>query len=381
MRLLLDNCVRLWALVELCSTQNSPGTCSVRRPSGSDPCHQHLGRGQRQRVRTERYLCEVLKQREHDRVAENRSTNLSTSELVYRAEKTPRKGIGLPNRFHDGSLSCTILGPHMSHELLTAVIGFLGAVIGGVLVALVNIVYKEWDRKRETRESASDFVDANLEPILNTADSLSGKLTALANGDFIDLVQDEPMVVGKLPRHLLNTTYLFARFWGELEVFREKSLRVAFQEDRRGRELSQFVSALEADDVRLVERGIQRAIGERLVDWVREPIQSLRFGEFTERYASDESLRAWLDPLTDLLRDIRRNRQAVLVYGTTLQAMIDHFDPERLSSQRREPYPNKLNADSRRLLNMSVFGVYCRGVKIREPKKYFSRKRSAPRRP
>lgn len=63
-------------------------------------------------------------------------------------------------------------------EILVA--GFLGALI----VKLLDYVYHEIRMSSERRRTARRFVNENLDPVLNAADELVGKLRSLAVRDF-----------------------------------------------------------------------------------------------------------------------------------------------------------------------------------------------------
>ena len=63
-------------------------------------------------------------------------------------------------------------------DLLIAAIG------GGVIVKLLDIAYQELRRHFDRSQSAKQFVNENLDPVLKAADELVGKLCSLAKDDF-----------------------------------------------------------------------------------------------------------------------------------------------------------------------------------------------------
>ena len=121
-----------------------------------------------------------------------------------------------------------------------------------------------------------------------------------------------------------------------------------------------FLDGLESQRIRLVDRAVQRAVGETLVQGEGTALACVPFVKFVENHESDARVREWLRPLVGYLErtNHRFERQRLLVYGIVGHALIDTLDPEHRVTKQRSSYPNKLTKRSKRNLRYRVFGVY-----------------------
>ncbi|HEY2035271.1 MAG TPA: hypothetical protein VGH02_16435, partial [Rhizomicrobium sp.] len=129
-------------------------------------------------------------------------------------------------------------------------------ISGGVIVKVAEFGWGVYHRRREKKQTAEEFVDTHLGPLLKSADELMGKLHSLVKRDFTDLnfAPDNPTRFA-LP-------YLFARFWAQIEIIRQEGLSVSLTQESRGKRLISFLDCLESEGARIVDRTAQRAIGE-----------------------------------------------------------------------------------------------------------------------
>jgi hypothetical protein len=243
------------------------------------------------------------------------------------------------------------------------VIGFASfPIIGRIADPLIQFF-----RQRLASKSAAERVVATqLDPLLKSADELQGKLRSLAEEDFREFrpaAQGEVSVIETV--NLCSTIYLFAQFWGRLEILRRESFHAELTKNRRGKLLMDFLRCLESKHVRLVDRAWQRAIGELVFADAKPTHDLVTFREFVEKYETNERARTWVRPLEDLLREtrFRRARQRVLQYGVIVHALIDTLDPHHRTTRQRPAYPNKLTRRAKRDLIGRVFGVYLTAVK------------------
>lgn len=247
------------------------------------------------------------------------------------------------------------------------------ALSAATFVKILDILYQEYGRRRIRAQTAEEFVDQNLGPLLKAADELTGKLRALAENDFRPIhnitLDDEPLQNSDFA----SVIYLFGRFWAQVESFRSQGMSVATGRDDRGAKLQHFLDCLESRRVRIIDRILQRAIGEVFLDG-KETITFVRFVEEFDR--PDSSLRHWTMPLALFLSRLRHTseRQLLLQYGVVIHALIDALDAKHLITRDRPGWPNKLTARSWADLNYRVFGRYLafvssRGKYIGPPKK------------
>ena len=169
--------------------------------------------------------------------------------------------------------------------------------------------------------------------------------------------------------------YLFGCFWARIELVRHKGLSVSMGKDRRGAELQHFLDCLESRRVRIVDRILQRAVGEVFVS----SDDTVSFVGFVRIFQDDPNVRQWIMPLAKFLSRTEHTteRQRLLQYGTVLHALIDTLDSKHLVTRARPALPNKLSQRSWAYLNYRVFGVYLKFVSNRQ--KYIGPPKKAAR--
>lgn len=236
-------------------------------------------------------------------------------------------------------------------QLLTAALG------GGLVVKALDIFYQEILRRIERADTAKQFVDDHLDPILKAADELVGKLRSLAENDFREIRGCRADLVHLDSPNFGSVLFLFALFWARVEVYRREGLSVATSTDERGKRLNSFLDCLESRGVRIVDRITQRAIGEATLS---DKNSTKDYIKFVASIEDDERTRRWLTPVAFVLARAHHTteRQKLLQYGVVVHAMLDTLDPSHLVTRKRPSYPNKLSRRSWRDLKYRVFGRY-----------------------
>jgi hypothetical protein len=257
-------------------------------------------------------------------------------------------------------------------------IKIIGLALGsGITVKILDIVYQEIQRWRSTRQTATTFIDDHLDPLLKSADELNGKLRSLAENDFKALhkVADSEFLTNTEFASLL---FLFGKFWAQIEIIRHEGMSVAMAKDGRGARLQSFFDCLESRRVRIVDRILQRAVGEVFI----KETKTTSFVDFMTAFENENNTRKWVTPLAKFLSRMEHTteRQQLLQYGAVIHALIDNLDPDHLVTRERPSWPNKLSGRSWRDLNYRVFGVYLKFVTNRRkylgpPKKAARKKR------
>lgn len=87
---------------------------------------------------------------------------------------------------------------------------------GGVFIKLLEIGYKEFDRRRSAKVQTSEVVSRNLEPILKSADELLSRIRAWADREGCGRMGTHDPASDSLSPHLANTLYLFSHLWARL---------------------------------------------------------------------------------------------------------------------------------------------------------------------
>jgi hypothetical protein len=242
-------------------------------------------------------------------------------------------------------------------------LNFFGAALsGGAVVKIFDYFYSEYRRKSEESRAVRKLVGRHLDPILKAADELVGKIASLAKEDFRELRHKASPAENSLKDQIILTNILFlvAQFWARIQLLRLESLYADLARENKGRRITAFLAALEANRNRLVDRAWQRGIGESLITHRGDKIELLTYHDFVELYLSDTKFRAWFEPVASLLQQIRhtRYRQRILMYGSILHSFIDTLDPKHLIVRTIPAWPNKLSRRSRRELEYRVFRVY-----------------------
>lgn len=262
---------------------------------------------------------------------------------------------------------------------LKLILTYVSGILTALAPRLFGSMFSELRGRWQSSAAARRVIDTQLDPLLKAADELQGKLRSLAEEDFRDFrVLPKPVTQQKDLVNLCSTLYLFAQFWGRLEILRRESFHADLARNKKGGVLLSFLRSLESRRVRLVDRAWQRAIGECVIDKTGDRAEVIQFKSFVERFESEARLEQWLQPLEQILRQCKfpRTRQRVLQYGVIVQALIDTLDPEHLTTRERPGYPNKLSQQTKRDLTGRVFGVYLPAVRNQE--KYVGSKKARP---
>lgn len=238
----------------------------------------------------------------------------------------------------------------------------MGASLGGGLVVkIADLIYLEYQRRREASETSQQIVNRHLDPVLKAADELVGKLRALALHDFVEFKSHAAPKEGQSASiELTNFLYLFGQFWARVQILRIEGLYVNLAANEKGKRLKSFLDTLETRGVRVVDRPCQRGMGESLIEQRGNSLSALTYHQFVQHYRSDGTFREWFEPLQNRVLQIShtQHRQELLLYGSVLHALIDTLDPEHLITQDRPSWSNKLTKKSRRDLKFRIFKNY-----------------------
>jgi hypothetical protein len=232
---------------------------------------------------------------------------------------------------------------------------------GGALWEGVKFIFPEIQRYLQGRREASDSLYKNIDPILKAASELYGKLESLAKEDFATFAnpQNSNSIDPKHNRKYIY--YLFAQFWGQLENLRLQSQYTRLSRLKKGKELLRFIETFESRKFRLLDRSIQRIIGECVIVSKNQKFSVLTLSEFIAEVENPASqLSKWVTELETLFltMNIKINRQKVLIHGVIVGGLISHFDPNSETVRRRDIYKNKLTVRSRKAIKLELLQHY-----------------------
>ena len=236
------------------------------------------------------------------------------------------------------------------------------AFSGGVAVKILDYAVAWLKESRHAKKTAKAVVDAHLAPLLRAADEIVGKTRSLAERDFKPLLHAKGYGAQQnINPDLMGLLYLYAKFWSRLEILEHDSIGVSIATDKRGVKLKSFLACLESQRIRLVDRVHQKAISEITTQLLDDgTLRTIGVVEFTNRVLTDQTVKAWIKPLYDLLMSlhIKARRQRLLVYGVVVHTLVDALDPEHQSTHPKPTYPHKLTKKAKRDIRYRAFGVY-----------------------
>lgn len=244
--------------------------------------------------------------------------------------------------------------------------GLLALVTGGALWEGIKFAFPEIKRMLKARRDASDALYKNIDPILKASSELFGKLESLAKEDFATF-SDPNNSNSSNPQHNSKYVYyLFAQFWAQLENLRLQSQYTRLSRLRKGGELLRFIETIESRKFRLLDRSMQRMIGECLISSKDQKFSVMTLSEFvTTTDLQTSVLSKWIAELDKLFvsMKVKKNRQQVLRFGVIVGSLISHFDPKSETVRRRDIYKNKLTEKSKKMIKLELFNHYLPFIK------------------
>lgn len=249
------------------------------------------------------------------------------------------------------------------NEVIKYVITVVG---GGALWEILKFFYPEIRRYLQAKRSANEALYKNIDPILKSAGELYGKLVSLAKEDFSTFVNPNNSNSIDPEHNKKYVYYLFAQFWAHLENLRVESQFTSLSRIKKGSELLKFIETIESRKFRVLDRSMQRIIGECLITSKNHKFYVLTLNEFMiEIENGNSNLHKWIKNLEDMLSEvnIKDNRQIILRFGVIVAALIKHFDPKSRIVRNRIIYRNKLTEKSKKMIRTILFVHYLPFVK------------------
>lgn len=229
----------------------------------------------------------------------------------------------------------------------------IALVTGGALWEAFKFFYPDLIRPITSRIAAKKSFYENLDPILKSASELYGKLESLAKEDFSTFINPKNSNSQNPDHNCKYIFYLFAQFWAQLEHLRLESQYNSLSKINKGKQLLRFIETIESRKYRLLDRSIQRIIGECLISNDNQKFRVMTLKEFLEELdRPGTSLSKWIKELEISLLSVKdkEQRQLVLRFGVIIAILIDHFDPDYKTVRRRNIYLNKLSVKSKKTI-------------------------------
>ena len=232
---------------------------------------------------------------------------------------------------------------------------------GGAVWEGFKFLYPEIKRYFESRRLATNAFYKNLDPILKAASELYGKLESLAKEDFSTFTNPANSNSVDTAQNRKYVYYLYSQFWAQLEHLRLESQYTSLSKIEKGNQLLRFIETFESRKFRILDRSMQRIIGECLITQKDQKFRVMTLNEFIIQFEdANSNLHLRVQNLESTLLSVKNkeNRQKILKFGVLVAALIDHFDPKYKTVRRRDIYINKLTEKSKKSIRTLLVEHY-----------------------
>jgi chaperonin cofactor prefoldin len=244
------------------------------------------------------------------------------------------------------------------------------ATISGAMIwEGFKFFYPDIKQYFKSRNAAKKVFYNNLDPILKASSELYGKIESLAKEDFATFVNLKKSNSTNPIHNQKYILYLFAQFWAQLEYLRLQSQYIDLSKIKEGNQLLRFIETIESKRHRILDRSMQRIIGECLISNNDQKFRIMTLKDFLETIENENNtLSKWIGELEKKLLNVnyKEQRQVILRFGVIVAVFIDHFDPKHKNVRRREIYKHRLSPRSKELLNKYLFGHYLKFIKNKD---------------
>jgi hypothetical protein len=241
----------------------------------------------------------------------------------------------------------------------------ISLITGGILWEGIKFFYPSLNQRIKNYKDGRKAFYSSVDPILKSADELYGKIFSLSKEDFATFINPTHSFTGDIEHNKKYVIYLFAQFWAQLESIRLKSQYTSLTELKKGRQLINYIETIESRSFRVLDRSVQRVIGEILIEGATSTFRVMNLNQFIRNYDDKESeIYKWAHLIEDKLNstDEKKVRQRILVFGVIVASLIDHLDPEHKIIHPNEIYKNKLSSTSKNVIRGKLLSHYLKFV-------------------
>lgn len=242
----------------------------------------------------------------------------------------------------------------------------LTLISGGILWQGIKFFYPDIKQKFNSYAQAKKSFYESIDPILKSADELYGKIYSLSKEDFATFINQTHSYSEDVEHNKKYILYLFAQFWAQLEFIRLKSQYTSLTQFKKGEELLNFIETIESRAFRILDRSLQRVIGETLIEGASASFKVMSLNQFIRNCEiADSETHKWAQKLEAKLNECsdKKIRQRILVFGAIILMLIDHFDPSHKIIHPNKIYNNKLNETSKKLIKRNLLQHYLKFIK------------------
>jgi len=211
----------------------------------------------------------------------------------------------------------------MDTAVIIALIALAGSVVSTILTVFGPPALK-------ARHDAKKALDAYREPLLAASYELQARLYNILRLRFIEkYITNEK--AGRQDPAIESTLYVFAQFFGWMEIIRHEVHYLRFSKDQQTREIGQLlreISEIFLSDQYgpqfMIWRVEQRGLGERMITVSHDKMSCLGYASFVEQRAM---MKAWLEPFeNDLGQMDDGGRQRLTELQHVLLKLVKQLD-------------------------------------------------------
>jgi hypothetical protein len=222
----------------------------------------------------------------------------------------------------------------MDTAVIIALIALAGSVVSTILTVFGPPALK-------ARHDAKKVLDAYREPLLAASYELQARLYNILRLRFIEkYITNEK--AGRQDPAIESTLYVFAQFFGWIEIIRREVNYLRFSKDQQTREIGQLLWEIgeiflsdQYGPQFMIWRVEQRGLGERMITVSQGKMSCLGYASFVEQRAM---MKAWLEPLeNDLGQMDDGGRQRLTELQHVLLNLVKQLD------EKGQRYPFSLS--------------------------------------
>jgi hypothetical protein len=188
----------------------------------------------------------------------------------------------------------------MDTAVIIALIALAGSVVSTILTVFGAPALK-------ARHDAKKELDAYREPLLDASYELQARLYNILRLSFTEkyIINEN---AGMQDSAIESTLYVFAQFFGWIEIIRQEVHYLRFSKDQQTREIGRLLRDISetflSDQYGLqfmIWRVEQRGLGERMITASHGKMSCLGYASFIEQRAT---MKAWLEPFENYLAQL-----------------------------------------------------------------------------
>jgi len=253
-------------------------------------------------------------------------------------------------------------------EILKYIVGIISITS---IWEFIKFFYPNFLKFLRQRKEANKLLLNNISPILISSSELYGKLESLSKEDFNTYINPLNSNSVNVEHNMKYVLYLFANFFGQIQLIQLQNHYSMLSSIKKGRDLLRFIEVIESRKFRIVDRSIQRIIGESMIVDSNNVYKILPMKDFFYLIETDKIFTNWIIELDKIISSVdnKGTRQRVLVFGVIVASFIDHFDSKNQIVRRRGIYKNKLSPKSKKLIQFQLIEHYL--FFLKDKKQYY----------